>query len=201
MRYIVLSPIGKHRRKTLVKFVESIRAFSIQPEEIVFCRDYDDDPIDIEGIKELISPEISVRRGELERIASAREILRKYFVYKTDCEFALWIDCDIICPPNLPDVLYDVFCKDRNLVIVNRYRGRGDKDKMWCGSGVMLTHRNACTMSRFFIGKVDIGIKIMNLSEDFMFFSIFDQGRIFLEAYTDYKGRVCREYVKVEHIL
>ena len=38
-----------------------------------------------------------------------------------------------------------------------------------------------------------------HLSEDFVFFAIFDQGRNFLKRWTGRTGRVCGEFVKVDH--
>ena len=46
-------------------------------------------------------------RGSLDRICAAREILRKYFIH-SGYKQALWVDSDIILPPETPEVLMDV---------------------------------------------------------------------------------------------
>ena len=64
----------------------------------------------------------------------------------------------------------------------------------------MLTHKIACTASRFWIGRImDTEGVEKHLSEDFVFFAIFDQGRNFLKRWTGRTGRVCGEFVKVDH--
>ena len=73
---------------------------------------------------------------------------------------------------------------------------------MWCGSGLMLTDKHACTLSHFWIGRIymDDG-KFRNLSEDYMFFALFDQGKNIQEMILGKSGRICDEYVKVKHYI
>ena len=203
-KYIALSPIGDHKYETIPAFLEALRNQDPPPDDIVFCFDVDTalNPEEY-GVTVRYSPELSVGRGILERICSAREILRKHFIYHPkDYQFGLWVDCDIVVPPNLFRTLYEKMEEENALVVVNKYQGRvhGDEKRMWCGSGVMLTHKIACMVSQFYLGKVprEDG-RLTNLSEDFMFFAGIDQGRYFLKQWTGRSGRVCEEFVEVEH--
>ena len=202
--YIVLSPVGNSKGYVIDRFLAAVRAFRPPPDDIILCVSVDS-PYDLDRFGDAtieINPEISVADSYLERICSGREILRKHFIHhpkKYQC--ALWIDTDILCPPEIPRVLYEKMEEEQCLVVVNKVRGRGG-DRLLCGSGVMLTHRIACTASRFWIGRIEnLKGEEKHLSEDFVFFSIFDQGRHFLKMWTGRSGRVCDEYVKVEHVL
>ena len=134
MNYVVLSPVGKSRRQHLDAFTEAVKLLTPPPREIVFCIDMDSGiKIDDDAITVKHSPEMSVYHGELKRICSAREILRKHFIYHRDnYELALWIDSDIIVPPETPTVLKEKMNEKNCLVVVNKYAGRNDN--MWCGS-------------------------------------------------------------------
>jgi len=202
LNYIVLSPIGKTREKYLSQFITAVKLLKPAPREVVFCVDLDSDIIiEDEDITVRYSPEMSRHHGDLKRICSAREILRKHFIYHPrNYEMALWIDSDIIVPPEIPEILKQVMEEEGCLIVVNKYDGRGDGQ--WCGSGVMLTHRQACTASRFWVGNIynHEGVE-KHLSEDFCFFAIFDQGTHFLKLWTGKSGRKCNEYVKVKHLM
>lgn len=200
--YIVLSPVGDHRADYLDEFIEAVKNFNPPPKEIVLCLDLDTKlQINNENVTVKYSPEIGSNPSMLSRICSAREILRNHFIYNK-YELALWIDSDIICPPELPETLYDVMEKEQCLIVVNKYQGRGEGNNMWCGSGVMLTSKNACTASKFWVGNIYTeGGEEKHLSEDFVFFAIFDQGKHPLKIWTGRTGRVCDEYVKVKHYL
>jgi len=202
--YIVLSPVGDHRAKHLDEFISAAWAFDPPPKEVVLCLDVDTE-LDVnalraQGVTVKFSPEIGSHRSTLARICSAREILRKHFIYGK-YELAQWIDSDIIAPKKLPKTLYDVMEDEQCWLIVNKYQGRGEGE-MWCGSGVMLTHRHTCTASRFWVGNIytEDGTE-KHLSEDFVFFAIFDQGKWPMNIWTGRSGRVCDEYVKVKHML
>jgi len=201
MRYIVLSPVGNRKGYIIGSFLEAVRKFDPPPEEIVLCVSVDA-PYDLKTFGDAVirfNPEISVGDGWLERIASAREILRNYFIYGP-YDLALWIDTDIICPPETPKTLYEVMEKEKCLIVVNKVEGRNMDGRLLCGSGVMLTDKIACTASKFWIGRImDMEGVEKHLSEDFVFFAIFDQGRSFLKRWTGRTGRVCNEYVKVNH--
>jgi len=202
--YILLSPVGDHRSKQLKEFIEAAKNFTPPPDKIVLCLDLDT-KIDIKTIPDDViikySPEISSHPSTLERICSAREILRNHFIYGK-YDLALWIDSDIISPPELPSVLYDAMEKEQTLIVVNKYQGRGAVGEMWCGSGVMLTSKSACTASKFWVGNIYTpeGVE-KHLSEDFVFFAIFDQGKHPLKIWTGRTGRSCEEYVKVKHYI
>jgi len=202
MNYVVLSPVGRTRRQYLELFIESLKLLNPPPREIVFCIDLDslidinDDVITIR-----YSPEMSCPHGELKRICTAREILRKHFIHhKNNYELALWIDSDIIVPPETPSILKAKMDEKNSLIVVNKYDGRNNNQ--WCGSGLMLTHRHACTASRFWVGNIYIedGVE-KHLSEDFIFFAIFDQGRHALKRLLGKQGRICDEYVEVNHMM
>ena len=199
--YILLSPIGDHRTRHLEEFISSIKNFDPPPKEIILCVDIDTElDWDIDGVTIKYNPEIIAYRSYLDRICSAREILRKHFIYGK-YNLALWLDSDIIAPPELPSTLYDVMEREKVLLVVNKYQGR-TPGSMWCGSGVMLTSRTSCTASRFWVGVIhDLDGAEKHLSEDFVFFSIFDQGKSALKNWTGRSGRVCDEFVKVKHCL
>jgi len=203
--YIVLSPVGDHRAKHLEEFIEAAWNFNPPPKEVVLCIDLDTE-LDIDAIRATgvtieFSPEIGDHRSTLKRICTAREILRNHFIYGK-YTLAQWIDSDIIAPPELPQTLYNVMEEKQCWLVVNKYQGRGDPDAMWCGSGVMLTHRHACTASKFWVGNIYTkdGTE-KHLSEDFVFFAIFDQGKHPLKIWTGRTGRTCDEFVKVKHYL
>ncbi len=198
MKYIVLSPVGVSRSKHLEDWVDSVKMLVPQPEEIVICVDIDS-TFDIpEGVTVLKSPVTDYYKGHLERICSGREILRRYYI-KKDIPFSLWIDSDIVVPPETPKVLYDVWESKNVYVVVNKYAGRNDR--LWCGSGVMFMERNACLLSRFWVSYIfDKEGNEKHLSEDFIFFAIFDQGKNMVKKWTGKSGRVCEEFVKVEHL-
>jgi hypothetical protein len=203
--YLLLSPVGDHRKMYLPRFIEAVMRLSPPPEEVVLCVDADSEcfppqPVSRQ-IRFLVNPAIEYSRGDLQRICSAREILRKFFIYHPRrFEYALWVDSDILIPPNTMETLKKVMEEENCLVVVNKYLGRNGN--MWCGSGVMLTSLDACTASRFWVGIThDKNGVEKHLSEDFVFFSILDQGKVFLKQWCGKSGRTCGEYVKVEHLL
>ena len=207
MRYIVLSPVGDHRKKYLAEFLGAVRKLKPAPEQIVLCIDFDSDiEINAPDVTVKINADIDCYRGHLKRICSAREILRKHFIYHPqNYEWALWIDSDIMVPPETVQTLRQKMDENNCLIVVNKYDGRSNGEggrRQWCGSGVMLTHRHACTASRFWVGNIidQKGVE-KHLSEDFVFFAIFDQGGFLFKMWTDRKGRVCDEYVKVRHLM
>ena len=202
MNYIVLSPVGRTRRQYLEAFIESLKRLNPPPREIVFCIDLDSQiEVNDDDITVRYSSVMSCYHGELKRICTAREILRKHFIYHgNNYEFALWIDSDIIVPPETPAILKEKMDERNCLVVVNKYAGRNDN--LWCGSGVMLTHRHACTASRFWVGNIydENGVE-KHLSEDFVFFAIFDQGKGAFKRWVGKQGRICDEYVRVNHLM
>jgi hypothetical protein len=169
---------------------------------MVFCIDLDSNiEVNDDDITVRYSPEMSCQHGELKRICMAREILRKHFIHhKNNYELALWLDSDIIVPPQTPAVLKRKMDEENCLVVVNKYDGRNNNQ--WCGSGVMLTHRHACTASRFWVGNIydENGVE-KHLSEDFVFFAIFDQGKSCFKRWAGRQGRICGEYVRVNHLM
>ncbi len=197
--YVVLSPVGDTRAKHLNTWLEAVKKLIPPPEEIVICVDTDREFAVPDGVTILESPAMDYYKGHLERICSAREILRRYFL-KKNYPFALWIDNDIILPPETPEVLHEVLNSENVYIVVNKYQGRGDRK--WCGSGVMFMERNACLLSRFWVSYIFTPEgEEKHLSEDFVFFAIFDQGKYFIKDWSGKGGRVCDEYVKVKHIL
>lgn len=201
--YIVLSPVGDHKAPYVNEFISASRALVPPPDKIVLCLDLDTSIkiTDSNNVVVRYSPAIDVSRGDLERICMAREILRNYFIYHPQkYEYALWIDTDIMVPPNIMEVLYKVSVDTPALVVVNRYQGRNEG--YWSGSGVMLTHRISCEASRFWVGKIyDENGEEKHLSEDLIFFALFDQGNPFIKMWTGRCGRVSDRYVDVDHRL
>lgn len=198
MKYIVLSPVGHTRAKHLVAWVESVKKLIPPPEEIAICVDVDYEFDIPDGVTVFKSPVTDYYKGHLERICSGREVLRRYFLRK-EYPFALWIDSDIVVPPETPKVLHEAWESENVYVVVNKYAGRNDR--LWCGSGVMFMERNACLLSRFWVSYVfGPDGKEHHLSEDFVFFAIFDQGRKLVKDWSGKNGRICKEFVKVEHL-
>jgi len=197
--YIVLTPFGDHKHYALKEFIRSLNKLRPQPEMKIICADLDTkykDELESYDLVVYYSPEIFSPPSYLERICMSREILRKKFIY-SNYEWSLWIDSDIIVPPDTPRILYKI-AKDSNcLVVSNGYPGSyGHEHEIWHGSGVMLTNKLACTGSRFWVA--DFNGK--HLSEDFVFLSILDQGSYFIEQYTGRKARIVGEFVKVKHL-
>ncbi|MHA1288233.1 MAG: hypothetical protein ACTSPB_12590, partial [Candidatus Thorarchaeota archaeon] len=117
--YILLSPVGAHKFKYLDSFIKFVRLLKPPPEEIVLCVDLDSGfDRSYENVRVLFSPEIGASPTTLDRICSAREILRNYFIYGS-YNYALWLDTDIIPPPELPKILYDIMEKHQTLIVVN----------------------------------------------------------------------------------
>jgi len=198
MNYIVLSPVGKTRLKHFDAWLENVLSFTPPPSEIVICIDEDMDFTPPDNVTLLYSPTIDYYHGHLERICSGREVLRRYFLSQ-EHENALWIDSDITLPPETPTILSEVLHEENVYVVVNKYQGRGDSK--WCGSGVMFMQKNACRLSRFWVSYIwtEDGEE-KHLSEDFIFFAIFDQGSRLLEQWSGKRGRVCKEYVIATHL-
>jgi hypothetical protein len=202
--YIVLSPVGNKKGYVIDSFIEHVKKFDPPPKEIVLCfaLDHEYDLTKFHGCTLRFSSKITPKNGSLERICDSREVLRKHFIFHPEkYEHALWIDTDVLCPPELPRVLMEKMDENNCLVVVNKTLGRGG-ERLLCGSGVMLTHRHACTASRFWVGNIydQDGVE-KHLSEDFVFFAIFDQGNHFFKRWTGRRGRVCDEYVKTKHII
>ena len=201
--YIVLSPVGNGKRYIIDRFLEHVRRFDPPPKEIVVCLalDHKFDLNQFDGCVIRYSSEIAAQDGSLERICDSREVLRKYFIYHpANYERALWIDTDVLCPPELPRVLAEKMDEKECLIVVNKTMGRTG-ERLLCGSGVMLTHRHACTASKFWVGNIYIDGKENHLSEDFMFFALFDQGKHSLKRLTGRSGRVCDNYVETNHVI
>jgi len=121
--------------------------------------------------------------------------LRKYFI-KSKYEWALWLDSDIIPPPELPKILYEIAIKENALCVVNAYPGRNGK--YWHGAGCMLTHKDVCKVSKFGIPYFSSTGK--HLSEDAYFLSIL-RG---LNAFSQWIGKkviVEGKFVEVKHII
>lgn len=197
MKYVLLSPVGKTRINYLEEWVSTAKKLTPPPEEIVICVDVDREFDIPDGITVLESPVADYYKGHLERICSAREVLRRYFL-KTGLPFSLWLDSDIMVPPETPSVLHKVWETENVYVVVNKYQGRGDT--MWCGSGVMFMERNACLLSRFWVSYIFTPEgEEKHLSEDFIFFAIFDQGKHALKRWAGKGGRMCDEFIQVEH--
>jgi hypothetical protein len=215
MKYIVISPVGNGKGYCIKDFIEKVKAFEPAPHQIVLGLHLDHgfdltDPM-FEGITIVYDSCIDGAGGSLERICSNREVLRLFFVnHKERYEHALWIDTDIMCPPETPAVLHQAIVDNNVLIAVNKVKGRGT-DRYLCGSGMMFMHRIAATVSRFYVGIIEPEYVVgegawapdgleKHLSEDFMFFAMFDQGRHFLDMWCGMSGRLCDHFVEVEHI-
>jgi len=201
--YIVLSPVGNSKRYIIDRFLEHVKRFEPPPREIVVCLalDHKFDLNKFDGCTIRYSSKIAAQNGSLERICDSREVLRKYFIHHpADYEHALWIDTDVLCPPELPRVLAEKMEEKQVLIVVNKTMGRTG-ERLLCGSGVMLTHRHACTASKFWVGKIYINGEEKHLSEDFMFFALFDQGKHTLKKLTGRSGRACDSFVKTNHVI
>jgi hypothetical protein len=203
MNYVVMSPVGNRKGYILDDFIKHAKRLDPPPKEIVLCLAMDHG-FDLNRFKDCVirySTKIAAEDGSLERICDSREVLRRFFIYHPEkYEYALWIDTDVLCPPETPARLLEEMEKKNCLIVVNKTPGRGG-ERLLCGSGVMLTHRHALTASRFWVGNIYTAEGVeKHLSEDLVFFSIFDQGSWFIEGWAGKTGRVCDEYVKVNHV-
>jgi len=170
--YIVLSAVGGHRVHVLDRFIESVKAFDPEPEEIVLCIDWDEFDLwrlrDRDDVTTLITSEaIGFSRGSCKRVGASKNLLSKYFT-DSPYEWALIIDSDIICPPELPELMLETI-EDENLVgLCHSYLGRGQQ--LWSGGGLMMVHKDICKASTFYAA--DPGPDIRGGSEDFTFLAI-----------------------------
>ena len=104
--YALLSPVGSTRLYALEGFFKHIDRFSHKPAEIIVCVDSgtgkEMDRLGVTGLARLYANE-RLQLGMLPRIADAREKLRRYFLRHTKLDWALWLDSDILAPPELPE--------------------------------------------------------------------------------------------------
>lgn len=200
--YALLSPVGETRLYALEQFFKHIDRFSPKPAQTIVCVDSETDlemdrlriaePTRLHGNEKL-------RLGYLPRIADAREKLRRYFLRNTDLDWALWIDSDILAPPELPGKLLQV-AEERNAILIcNGYPGRSREGLNWHGSGCMLTNRIACDVGRFLVVDFDIGGHRMNISEDYNFFSLITGAASLIKQYTGKECRISGDFVVVKH--
>lgn len=201
--YALLSPVGGTRLYAVEQFFRHIDRFSHKPAQTIVCVDSETDlemfrlgitePTRLHGNERL-------RRGYLPRIADAREKLRRYFLKHTNLDWALWVDSDILAPPELPDRLLQIAEKENSILICNQYPARGEEGKErrnWQGSGCMLTHRIACDIGRFLVTNFDFEGRRRNISEDYNFFSLVTGSAPVVGK----GGRISGEFVVVKHWL
>ena len=207
--YIILTPIAPHKLYSLDRFLKNITLFQPLAKEIVFCAEPEcvgeilkrEKILKEKGIKLVVftlEPEVLSKTEPtcLERIKYSREHLRYYFI-SSQFQWALWLDSDIIPEPNIAQVLMDVAQKEKVLAVTNSYPGRGDFS--WQGIGCTLTHKAACTLTRFEIGYILWEGEEKHLSEDFCFFAILDRGEPFIKKWTGWGSRKTDTFVSVWH--
>jgi len=204
--YAVLTPIGKHKHRFVQDYINAIAEFEILPRLLMICTDIDDPNQDLPylEIPETLHQRILVFKscaiesysGMLWRIAMAREILRRKF-NSTNIEWALWIDSDIVCPPETPRVLIDIARDENCIMIRNAYPTRHDPERFWHGTGVLLVHRVGMLSSLFWYPSEIIP----HVSEDYVFISVLTNSGWFLCQNFGFK-RVQRigRYVEVKHL-
>lgn len=193
--YMVLSPVSPNRIHVLDRFIEAAKAFDPGPEEIVLCIDWDEFDLwelrDREDITTLITSEaMGFSRGSCKRIGASRNLLSKY-VIDSPYDWALFIDSDIICPPELPELILETI-EDENLIgLCHSYLGRGQS--LWSGSGIMMVHKNVCKASTFFAA--DPGPDIVGGSEDYTFLAIARGIKSTIGAQIGRDGGIPRRYL------
>lgn len=197
--YILLSPLGDTRVYATEEFFKHVGNFIYKPAEIVVCVEPKvESELNRLGITEItkLLGNLRLRAGYLPRIAYARERLREYFL-NTSLDWALWLDSDILAPPELPEKLLQVADEKNSILICNKYPGRGEEK--WSGSGCILTHRIACDIGRFMVVSLDVGDIRKNICEDYNFFSLVTGAASIIKRYTGKEGRVTGEFVTVKH--
>lgn len=201
--YIVLTPIGKNKTYVIDKFIKSIEKLQPLPNRLIFCKDSDEtflipnsDNVDIIILENSFG--LTSLKDSLDRIKGAREVLRNYFILCKDIDYALWIDSDILVPPETFSKMFSMLKKENCLTVNNKYKGRMTED-YWSGSGLMLTTKDACTLSTFFTSTYKdnlIG------SEDFMFLKVLDWLLTLDSIKIPYKkGKVVTDVIKCIHVL
>jgi len=203
--YAVLSPIGKHKQHHVQAFFDSIAEFDPLPKLVMICTDFDDPKRDLPHVEipEVLHDKILIfystaiehYGGSLWRISHAREILRKKFL-STGIEWALWIDSDIICPPETPKVLLDVAENESCIMVRNSYPSRVS-DQYWQGTGVLLVHRVGMASSLFWYPDQISP----HVSEDYVFISILlESGWLLCKAFGFKKTSITGRFVDVTHL-
>lgn len=197
--YILLSPLGDTRAYATEEFFKHIGNFIYKPSEIVVCvepkAEAELDRLSITGLTKLYG-DLTLQSSCLPRIAYAREKLREYFL-NTSLDWALWLDSDILAPPELPEKLLQVADEKNSVLICNKYPGRGEEK--WSGSGCILTHRVACDVGRFMVVSLDAGDRRKNISEDYNFFSLVTGAAPIIKRYTGKESRITGDFVTVKH--
>jgi len=199
-KYVVLTPIGAHKLYALEEFFKHIARFNYKPEMVVVAPDpeilYDVlDLSDVLGeltLLVLLAEYPNVYHSHLARITKARETLREWFL-KSNYEYALWLDSDILAPPELPEKLLEVALETKAVVVRNGYPGRSGV--IWHGSACMLTHRYACEVGRFIV----TSINGMNISEDYNFFSLIKGAEPIIKHKVKMNAIVTGNFVPVKH--
>lgn len=200
--YVLLSPVGSTRLYAVEEFFKHINRFSYKPAKVVVCVDSETDKeMDRLSITEptRIWGNERLRRSLLPRIAFARERLRRYFLKKTKLNWALWLDSDILAPPELPEKLLQIAEEKNAILICNQYPGRGEEGFKWSGSGCMLTHRIACDIGRFLVVNFEVGGRRRNISEDYNFFSLITGASGIIKRDTGKECRISGDFVAVRH--
>uniref|UniRef100_A0A6M3M5V0 Glycosyltransferase n=1 Tax=viral metagenome TaxID=1070528 RepID=A0A6M3M5V0_9ZZZZ len=216
-KYIVVSPVGNYMGYILEEFLTAVRAFTPPPEKIVLAIHLDhqynlnDEVFDDVAI--VVNPEIFVEDKTPPRIATGRELLRKYFAYSpSDIRYCMSIDTDVICLPETPQVLYNVMEEKSALIVSNGVPLR-ESGKLAAGPACMLMHRTAATLGKFFRGWYEDPAGCYpspeytgssdstwsSISSDLMFFSIVDQCSPFLKQRIGRSGRVRGNFIEVKH--
>lgn len=200
--YALLSPLGSTRLYALEEFFMHVNRFSHKPAQVIVCVDSGiDKEMNRLGINEStrLRANERLRLGDLPRIADAREKLRRYFLRNTKLDWALWLDSDVLAPPELPEKLLQV-AEERNAILVcNRYPGRGEEGVKWSGSGCILTHRIACDIGRFLVVNYDFEGRRRNISEDYNFFSLITGAASIVKRDLGKECRISGDFVVVKH--
>lgn len=200
--YVLLSPLGESRSYALEEFFSCIDRFDHKPERVVVCSESKvDNTLDILKIKAIRLIGNEKLSPGLPRITYAREKLREYFLQETSVEWALWIDSDILAPPELPEILLKTIIEKNAILLCNKYPCRGDAGVKWSGSGCILTHRMACEIGRFMVTYFNVDGSIRSLSEDYNFFSLVSGAAPFIKKWSGKEARVIGDFVNLRHWL
>ena len=208
-QYIILTPIAGHKLYSLNRFIKNIITFQPLPQEMVFCAEPEnlseifkqEQVLKEKGIKLTVftlEPEVlfNSEPTSLERIKASREHLRHYFI-SSQFQWALWLDSDIIPDSNIAQVLLEIAQREKVLAVTNAYPGR--EEFPWPGIAATLTHKAACTLTRFEIGRIFWNGKNKNLSEDFCFLAILGAGEGLIKNVTGWGSRKVGRFVSICH--
>ena len=159
MRYVCVTLVGAHKIYSKKLFFEHLLQLNILPQEMwVACTEkiYNDFTSGIEAEIPIANIRGSDDTGDdrIHSTTSAREALRQKIV-SSDYEWSLWLDNDILVPPNLVEKFQTLLQKEPNLLIVNAFHpARQDDVKVRHGLGSSFISRELLEAYPFTMARI-----------------------------------------------